>query len=148
MQNDPIIEIVVSILPFLTFTRILLCHAFSFCCCQVSVLYRACIRFLIESLDLSNCLSLFSIAEAYGSDSLLRSATEFVIQNFCNLSKMQDFLNMQVLPSLMPSFEFCFKCMSTRGNWARKPKVCISMKNVHQKETKFNSKSLPHLKDE
>ncbi|CAG00911.1 unnamed protein product, partial [Tetraodon nigroviridis] len=63
---------------------------------QVSVLSRACTKFLIGSLDLSNCLSLFSIAEAYGSDSLLRSAADFVIQNFCDLSKMPDFLNMQV----------------------------------------------------
>lgn len=71
---------------------------------QVSVLSRACTKFMIGSLDLSNCLSLFSIAEAYGSDSLLQSATDFVIQNFYDLSKMQDFLNMQVFPSLMPSF--------------------------------------------
>lgn len=104
MQNGAMIEIAVSILLFLTFTRILLCCTFSFCCYQVSVLSRACTKFLIGSLDLSNCLTLFSIAEAYGSDSLLRSAEDFVIQNFCDLSKMQDFLNMQVLPSLMTSF--------------------------------------------
>lgn len=75
-----------------------------FLCSQVSDLLRACTEFLIGSLDLSNCLSLFSIAEAYGSGPLLRSATDFAIQNFCNLSKMQDFLNMQVLLTLMLSF--------------------------------------------
>ncbi|XP_029699224.1 kelch repeat and BTB domain-containing protein 3 isoform X1 [Takifugu rubripes] len=63
---------------------------------QVSVLLRACTEFLIGSLDLSNCLYLISIAEAYGSDSLLQSAKDFVVQNFCDLSKTQDFLNMQV----------------------------------------------------
>lgn len=68
----------------------------SFLCSQVSDLSQACTEFLIGSLDLSNCLSLFSIAEAYGSGPLLRSVTDFAIQNFCDLSKMQDFLNMQV----------------------------------------------------
>nr|XP_046244782.1 kelch repeat and BTB domain-containing protein 3 [Scatophagus argus] len=63
---------------------------------QVSVLSRACSDFLIGTMDLGNCLSLFSLAEAYGSASLLRSATEFVIQNFSDLSKTQDFLDMQV----------------------------------------------------
>lgn len=48
-------------------------------------------------MDLYNCLSLFSLAEAYGSASLLRSANEFVVQNFADLSKTQDFLDMQVL---------------------------------------------------
>lgn len=48
-------------------------------------------------MDLSNCLSLFSIAEAYGSASLLQSAKEFMIEHFYDLSKTQDFLEMQVL---------------------------------------------------
>ncbi|XP_010769053.1 kelch repeat and BTB domain-containing protein 3 [Notothenia coriiceps] len=63
---------------------------------QVSVLSEACSNFLIRAMDLSNCLSLFSLAEAYGSASLLQSANEFVIQNFSELSKTQDFLDMQV----------------------------------------------------
>lgn len=63
---------------------------------QVSVLSRACSDFLIGSMDLYNCLSLFSLAEAYGSATLLRSANEFVVQNFSDLSKTQDFLDMQV----------------------------------------------------
>ncbi|XP_074535741.1 kelch repeat and BTB domain-containing protein 3 [Halichoeres trimaculatus] len=63
---------------------------------QVSVLSRACSDFLIGTMDLGNCLSLFSLAEAYGSASLLHSSTEFVIQNFSSLSKTQDFLDMQV----------------------------------------------------
>ncbi|XP_060902382.1 kelch repeat and BTB domain-containing protein 3 [Labrus mixtus] len=63
---------------------------------QVSVLFRACSNFLIATMDLSNCLSLFSLAEAYDSASLLQSATEFVVQNFCSLSKTQDYLEMQV----------------------------------------------------
>lgn len=70
---------------------------FSFLCPQISVLSRACSDFLIGTMDLCNCLSLFSLAEAYGSASLLRSAKEFVIQNFSDLSKTQDFLDMQVL---------------------------------------------------
>ncbi|XP_068173487.1 kelch repeat and BTB domain-containing protein 3 [Antennarius striatus] len=63
---------------------------------QVSVLSRACSDFLIGTLDLSNCLSLLSLAEAYGSASLLRTANDFVIQNFFDLSKTPDFLDMQV----------------------------------------------------
>ncbi|XP_030263292.1 kelch repeat and BTB domain-containing protein 3 [Sparus aurata] len=63
---------------------------------QVSVLSRACSDFLIGSMDLYNCLSLFSLAEAYGSATLLQSANEFVVQNFSDLSKTQDFLDMQV----------------------------------------------------
>ncbi|XP_068612789.1 kelch repeat and BTB domain-containing protein 3 [Brachionichthys hirsutus] len=63
---------------------------------QVSVLSRACGDFLIGTLDLPNCLSLLSLAEAYGSASLLRTANEFVIQNFSDLSKTPDFLDMQV----------------------------------------------------
>ncbi|KAI3354344.1 hypothetical protein L3Q82_018875, partial [Scortum barcoo] len=64
---------------------------------QVSVLARACSDFLIGTMDLCNCLSLLSLAEAYGSASLLRSANEFVVQNFSDLSKTQDFLDMQAL---------------------------------------------------
>ncbi|KAF3847818.1 hypothetical protein F7725_020846 [Dissostichus mawsoni] len=63
---------------------------------NVSVLSQACSNFLIRAMDLSNCLSLFSLAEAYGSASLLQSANEFVVQNFSELSKTQDFLDMQV----------------------------------------------------
>uniref|UniRef100_A0A3Q3WJ90 BTB domain-containing protein n=1 Tax=Mola mola TaxID=94237 RepID=A0A3Q3WJ90_MOLML len=72
---------------------------------QVSVLSRACSDFLIGTMDLCNCLSFFSLAEAYGSTSLLRSAKEFVIQNFSDLSKTQDFLDMQV--NLL---EVCLQC--------------------------------------
>ncbi|KAM6933126.1 kelch repeat and BTB domain-containing protein 3 [Xenentodon cancila] len=63
---------------------------------QVSVLSRACSDFLIGTMDLCNCLSLLSLAEAYGSASLLSNANEFVLQNFSDLSKTQDFLDMQV----------------------------------------------------
>ncbi|XP_037328748.2 kelch repeat and BTB domain-containing protein 3 isoform X2 [Pungitius pungitius] len=63
---------------------------------QVPVLFQACSKFLIGSMDLSNCLSLFCLAEAYGSASLLQSANEFVVQNFFDLSKTQDFLDIQV----------------------------------------------------
>ncbi|XP_058489557.1 kelch repeat and BTB domain-containing protein 3 [Solea solea] len=62
---------------------------------QVSVLSRACSDFLIGTMELCNCLSLLSLAEAYGSTSLLQSAKEFVVQNFSELSKTQDFLDMQ-----------------------------------------------------
>ncbi|XP_076592003.1 kelch repeat and BTB domain-containing protein 3 [Chaetodon auriga] len=63
---------------------------------QVSVLSRACSDFLIGTMDLSNCLSLLALAEAYGSASLLRSANEFVVQNFSDLSKTQDFVDMEL----------------------------------------------------
>uniref|UniRef100_A0A3Q3A4R6 Kelch repeat and BTB (POZ) domain containing 3 n=1 Tax=Kryptolebias marmoratus TaxID=37003 RepID=A0A3Q3A4R6_KRYMA len=63
---------------------------------QVPVLSRACSDFLVGTLDLSNCLSLLALGEAYGSASLLRSANEFVVQNFYDLSKTQEFLDMQV----------------------------------------------------
>lgn len=65
---------------------------------QVSVLSKACGDFLIGTMDLSNCLSLFAIAEAYGSAALLQSAEGFIIENFHDLSKSQDFLEMQVTP--------------------------------------------------
>lgn len=68
-----------------------------FSCAQVSVLSRACSTFLIGTMDLCNCLSLFSLAEAYGSAPLLQSANEFVVQNFSDLSKTQDYMDMQVL---------------------------------------------------
>ncbi|KAM7413219.1 hypothetical protein PAMA_020543 [Pampus argenteus] len=64
---------------------------------QVSVLSKACSDFLIGTMDLCNCLSLLSLAEAYGSTSLLQSANKFVVQNFNDLSKTQDFLEMQTL---------------------------------------------------
>lgn len=48
-------------------------------------------------MDLCSCLSLLSLAEAYGSASLLQSANDFVVQNFSDLSNTQDFLDMQVL---------------------------------------------------
>uniref|UniRef100_A0A3B5A542 Kelch repeat and BTB domain containing 3 n=1 Tax=Stegastes partitus TaxID=144197 RepID=A0A3B5A542_9TELE len=62
---------------------------------QVTVLSRACSDFLIRTMDLCNCLSLLSLAEAYGSSTLLHSANEFVVQNFSDLSESQDFLDMQ-----------------------------------------------------
>ena len=64
---------------------------------QVPVLSRACSDFLIGTMDLCNCLSLLSIAEAYGSNSLLQNANTFVVQNFNDLSETQDYLDMQVL---------------------------------------------------
>ncbi|XP_037533948.1 kelch repeat and BTB domain-containing protein 3 isoform X2 [Nematolebias whitei] len=63
---------------------------------QVPVLSRACSDFLVGSMDLSNCLSLLSLGEAYGSASLLHSTNKFVVQNFYDLSKTQEFLDMQV----------------------------------------------------
>ncbi|MEQ2225646.1 hypothetical protein ILYODFUR_019616 [Ilyodon furcidens] len=46
-------------------------------------------------MDLCNCLPFLSLAEAYGSASLLHSASEFVVGNFFDLSKTQEFLDMQ-----------------------------------------------------
>ncbi|XP_067102951.1 kelch repeat and BTB domain-containing protein 3 [Osmerus mordax] len=63
---------------------------------QVSTLSRACGDFLIETLDLSNCLTLRDLAEGYGSASLLQRANEFVVENFLDLSLTPDFLEMQV----------------------------------------------------
>ncbi|XP_056297675.1 kelch repeat and BTB domain-containing protein 3 [Pseudoliparis swirei] len=63
---------------------------------QVSVLSRACSDFLIGTLDVGNCLSLSSLAEAFGSASLLQSANQFMVRNFSDLSKTRDFLDMQV----------------------------------------------------
>ncbi|XP_061637425.1 kelch repeat and BTB domain-containing protein 3 isoform X1 [Phyllopteryx taeniolatus] len=63
---------------------------------QVPVLSKACSDFLLETIDLGNCLSLLALAEAYGSASLLQSAMDFVVQNFQDLSNTQDFLDMQV----------------------------------------------------
>ncbi|XP_072318005.1 kelch repeat and BTB domain-containing protein 3 [Eucyclogobius newberryi] len=63
---------------------------------QVSVLSKACGDFLIETMDLTNIILLLSLAEAYGSASLLQSANDFVIENFYDLSQNKDFLDMQV----------------------------------------------------
>lgn len=63
---------------------------------QVSVLSRACSDFLIGTMALNNCLSLWSLAEAYGSASLLQSANEFVLENFNNLCQNKEFLDMQL----------------------------------------------------
>ncbi|XP_016532409.1 kelch repeat and BTB domain-containing protein 3 isoform X2 [Poecilia formosa] len=62
---------------------------------QVPVLSRACSDFLVGTMDLCNCLALMSLAEAYGSASLLQNASEFVVGNFSDLSKTQEFLDMQ-----------------------------------------------------
>ncbi|KAM4589191.1 kelch repeat and BTB domain-containing protein 3 isoform 1-T1 [Fundulus diaphanus] len=62
---------------------------------QVPVLSRACSDFLVGVMDLCNCLTLLSLAEAYGSASLLRSANEFVVGNYFDLSETQEFLDMQ-----------------------------------------------------
>ncbi|KAK3531875.1 hypothetical protein QTP70_033963, partial [Hemibagrus guttatus] len=61
---------------------------------QVSALLQACSDFLIQTLDLSNCLHLLAIAEGYGSSRLLCYATEFVMANFQALSSSPDFLEM------------------------------------------------------
>lgn len=63
-------------------------------CVQVSALSKACSDFLIQMLDLSNCLHLLSVAEGYGSSHLLDRATEFVMTNFHALSSSPDFLEM------------------------------------------------------
>ncbi|KAK7883272.1 hypothetical protein WMY93_029446 [Mugilogobius chulae] len=62
---------------------------------QVSVLSNACSDFLIRTMDLTNVLSLLSLAEAYGSASLLQSANDFLIENFSSLAQSKDFLDMQ-----------------------------------------------------
>ncbi|KAJ8410810.1 hypothetical protein AAFF_G00187670 [Aldrovandia affinis] len=61
---------------------------------QVSILLKACSDFLIETLDLSNCLQLLAIAEGYGSTRLRQRAMEFITQNFHGLTKTPDFLEM------------------------------------------------------
>ncbi|RXN02426.1 kelch repeat and BTB domain-containing 3 [Labeo rohita] len=63
---------------------------------QVGFLSRACSDFLVQTLDVSNCLPLLALAEGYGSSRLLRRATEFVTQNFHALSSSPDFLEMPV----------------------------------------------------
>ncbi|CAL1570310.1 unnamed protein product [Knipowitschia caucasica] len=62
---------------------------------QVSALSEACSDFLIGSMDLTNALCLLSLAEAYGSPSLLLSSTDFVLENFHCLSQKKDFMDMQ-----------------------------------------------------
>ncbi|KAB5550154.1 hypothetical protein PHYPO_G00050560 [Pangasianodon hypophthalmus] len=61
---------------------------------QVSALSQACSDFLIQTLDLSNCLHMLAIAEGYGSSRLLHCAAEFVMANFHALSSSPDFLEM------------------------------------------------------
>ncbi|KAK1786158.1 hypothetical protein P4O66_017872 [Electrophorus voltai] len=61
---------------------------------QVGVLLRACSDFLIQTLDVSNCLHLLAVAEGYGSSRLLSHATDFVMANFHMLCSSPDFLEM------------------------------------------------------
>ncbi|KAF4104511.1 kelch repeat and BTB domain-containing protein 3 isoform X1 [Onychostoma macrolepis] len=61
---------------------------------QVGFLSRACSDFLVQMLDLCNCLQLLALAEGYGSSRLLHRATDFVTQNFHALSSAPDFLEM------------------------------------------------------
>ncbi|KAJ8256778.1 hypothetical protein COCON_G00189300 [Conger conger] len=63
---------------------------------QVSILSKACSDFLIETLDLSNCLPLLAMAEGYGSARLQQQAMEFIVHNFHSLAKTSDFLEMSV----------------------------------------------------
>lgn len=60
----------------------------------MSALSQACSDFLIQTLDLSNCLHLLAIAEGYGSSRLLHRATDFAITNFHALSSSPDFHEM------------------------------------------------------
>lgn len=57
-------------------------------------LSHTCSDFLVQSLDLSNCLQLLAVAEGYGSSRLLHRAGEFVTRNFHALSSRPDFLQM------------------------------------------------------
>nr|XP_061797700.1 kelch repeat and BTB domain-containing protein 3 [Nerophis lumbriciformis] len=76
---------------------------------QVSVLSRACSDYLLGTINLGNCLSLLALAEAYGSISLLQSATDFVVQNFQDFANTHDFLDMQVnvLEECLRSDDLC-----------------------------------------
>ncbi|XP_039397385.1 kelch repeat and BTB domain-containing protein 3 isoform X1 [Mauremys reevesii] len=70
---------------------------------QVSHLSKACSEFLIESVDLGNCLQLLSISESYGSAHLFDHALEFAQHCFSLLLKSSDFLEM--------NFEILQKCI-------------------------------------
>ncbi|XP_062873243.1 kelch repeat and BTB domain-containing protein 3 [Trichomycterus rosablanca] len=61
---------------------------------QVDVISQACSDFLIQTLNLSNCIQLLNVAEGYGSTSLMHQATQFVVANFHALSSIPDFLEM------------------------------------------------------
>lgn len=60
----------------------------------MGALSQACSDFLIQTLDLSNCLHLLAVAEGYGSSRLLQRATEYIIFNFHALSFRPDVLEM------------------------------------------------------
>ncbi|XP_056329015.1 kelch repeat and BTB domain-containing protein 3 [Danio aesculapii] len=61
---------------------------------QVDFLLRACSDFLLESLDVSNCLHLLALAEGYGSTQLLCGAIDFITQNFQTVSCSAEFLEL------------------------------------------------------
>ncbi|RVE64672.1 hypothetical protein OJAV_G00128020 [Oryzias javanicus] len=105
---------------------------------QVPVLSRACSDFLIGTLDLCNCLSLLSLAEVYGSTSLLHSAKEFVIQNFSDLSETQNFLDMQA-----DDLETCLKS-DTLNISSEEAVVASLLKWVHH-DLQGRQKLLPRL---
>lgn len=57
----------------------------------MDVLSQACSDFLIQTLNLSNCIQLLNVAEGFGSASLLRQATQYIMANFHALSSSPDF---------------------------------------------------------
>ncbi|XP_042269175.1 kelch repeat and BTB domain-containing protein 3 [Thunnus albacares] len=105
---------------------------------QVSVLSRACSDFLIGTMDLCNCLSLLSVAEAYGSTSLLQNANTFVVENFNDLSETQDFLEMQ-----MNVLEACLRSDSL--NVPREEAVVMSLLKWIRHDLPGRQKLLPQL---
>ncbi|XP_062275480.1 kelch repeat and BTB domain-containing protein 3 [Scomber scombrus] len=105
---------------------------------QVQVLSKACSDFLIGTMDLCNCLSLLSIAEAYGSNSLLQNANTFVVQNFNDLSETQDYLEMQT-----NVLEACLKSDSL--NVPREEAVVMSLLKWIRHDLPRRQKLLPQM---
>ncbi|XP_077154639.1 kelch repeat and BTB domain-containing protein 3 [Ranitomeya variabilis] len=63
---------------------------------QVPLLSKACSDFLIKTIDISNCLSLLSLSDSYGSTRLFECALHFALRHFPLLTQSTDFLELNI----------------------------------------------------
>ena len=52
--------------------------------------------YLTNKLNISNCISTYSLAQMYSSEKLLSFAKRFIISNFTAVAKEEDFLNLSI----------------------------------------------------
>ncbi|XP_066442392.1 kelch repeat and BTB domain-containing protein 3 [Eleutherodactylus coqui] len=63
---------------------------------QVPLLAKACSVFLINTIDISNCLQLLGLSDSYGSTRLYDCALDFARSHFQSVKQSLDFLDMNI----------------------------------------------------